>query len=107
MPSDKDGMRNPLRLSAPLIAALLCLALVLGACGSSDDDASANFPQAYNAAIAKLDRASAALATTDTTPKAGSSRAIARQLDRFAGLLAGTGRELAALQPPKAASGQF
>jgi hypothetical protein len=112
MPSDKDGMRNPLRLPASstplLLAALLCLALGLGACGSSgDDDATANFPTGYNAAIAKLDRASAALATTGSARKTRSSRAIARQLDRFAELLAGTSHDLAALEPPKAATGQF
>jgi hypothetical protein len=36
-----------------------------------------------------------------------SSRAIARQLDRFADVLAGTRRELAALEPPQRATKPF
>jgi acyl-CoA reductase-like NAD-dependent aldehyde dehydrogenase len=102
-------MRNPLKLPASLLAVLLCLAVALGACGggSDSDSASADFPQGYNAAIAKLDRASTALATTEPAGKTRSSRAIARQLDRFADLLADTAKDLAALEPPKAGAGQF
>jgi hypothetical protein len=99
--------RHPGRHLAALACALCALALGTAACGSSDTDTSKDFPQSYNAAIAKLDRAGSALATTQTTRKARSSRAIARQLDRFAGLLSGTSRDLAGLEPPKAASAQF
>jgi hypothetical protein len=106
-------MRNPLRLPvSPVsrLAALACLVVVLAlgasACGSSDSD-SDNFPQGYNAAIAKLDRAATELATTQGTRKARSSRAIARQLSRFADLLAGTAGDLARLKPPRAATPQF
>jgi hypothetical protein len=108
MPSDKGGMRNPLNLPVTLLAALVCAAIALGACGGSDSDSSsADFPKSYNAAISRLDQASQALATTDAGRKARSSRAIARQLDRFATLLAGTAEDLSALDPPQAAAGQF
>jgi hypothetical protein len=111
MPSDKEGMTNTLRLPVSRLAALACLvvALALGsaACGSSGSDSTTDFPQGYNAAIAKLDRAGTELATTQATRKARSSRAIARQLDRFADVLAGTSRDLGRLEPPKAANAQF
>ena len=110
MPSDKDGMRIKLHLPRTRLAAAFCLALALAlgpaACGSSDSD-SADFPAAYNAAIAKLDRASQSLATPQGARKARSSRAIARQLDRFAGLLAATRADLGRLKPPKAATKEF
>jgi hypothetical protein len=110
MPSDKDGMRNrlPLPLTRPATAlcVALTLALALAACGSSSDD-SESFSQSYNHAIAKLDQAGQALAVTQSGPKAHSSRAIARQLDRFAALLADTGHDLGRLQAPKAASNQY
>jgi hypothetical protein len=109
MPSDKGGMRNPLKLPRSLPAVLLSLTLVLGACGGGSNSGtdSADFPQGYNAAIAKLDRAGQSLATTEPARKARSSRAIARQLDRFAAVLAGTAKDLSALEPPKAAAAQF
>jgi acyl-CoA reductase-like NAD-dependent aldehyde dehydrogenase len=103
-------MRNTLRLPVSRLAALACLVAMLAlgsaACGSSDSDSS-DFPKGYNAAIAKLDRAGTELSTTQPTGKTRSSRAIARQLERFADLLAGTSRDLARLEPPKAATTQF
>jgi hypothetical protein len=86
--------------------AVLWLVLALSACGSSGDDTT-SFSSGYNAAIAKLDRAGQELAVTQSTRKARSSRAIARQLDRFAALLAATGRDLDRLQAPKAAHKQY
>jgi hypothetical protein len=99
-------MRNSLRLPASALAALLCLALALAACGGSNDD-SGNFSKGYNAAIVKLDRASTELAGTQATTRVRSSHAIARQLDRFADLLSGTSSDLHGLRPPSGASAQF
>jgi hypothetical protein len=102
-------MRNTLRLPVSRPAALACLVVMLAlasaACGSSDSDSN-DFPKGYNAAIAKLDRAGTEL-TTQPSGKTRSSRAIAGQLERFADLLAGTSRDLARLEPPKAATTQF
>jgi hypothetical protein len=102
-------MRNTLRLPVSRLAALACLVVMLAlgsaACGSSDSDSN-DFPKGYNAAIAKLDRAGTEL-TTQPSGKTRSSRAIAGQLERFADLLAGTSRDLARLEPPKAATTQF
>jgi hypothetical protein len=102
----------PRRLLQPRLAAVFCLALVLAltvaAAGCGGDDSSpSDFSAHYNAAIAKLDRASQSLATTQTGRKARSSRAISRQLDRFADLLADTAKDLDALDPPKAATAQY
>jgi hypothetical protein len=114
MPSDKHAMRNPLsppvwppvsRLAA-LASLLAAFALGAPACGSSNSEPD-TFPESYNAAIAKLDRASTELAATQASRKAPSSRAISRQLDRFADLLAGTAGDLARLDPPKPATAQF
>jgi hypothetical protein len=104
--------RLPRRLLRTRPAAVFCLAitfaLAAGAPGcGSNDSTSSDFSADYNAAIAKLDRASQSLATTQTSRKARSSRAISRQLDRFADLLAGTSKDLAALDPPKAAAAQY
>jgi hypothetical protein len=88
------------------LAIALALAAAAAGCGS-DDSNSSDFSADYNAAIAKLDRASQSLATTQSTPKARSGRAISRQLNRFADLLAGTSKDLAALDPPKAAASQY
>jgi hypothetical protein len=99
-------MRNSLRLPASAPALLLCLVLALAACGGSSDE-SGSFSKGYNAAIVKLDRASNELAATQATTRVRSSRAIARQLDRFADLLSGTSSDLHGLQPPSGASAQF
>jgi hypothetical protein len=110
MPSDKGDMRNALRLPVFCLPALLCLALALSAslsaCGSSGEDTT-SFSTGYNAAIAKLDRASTELATTQATRRTRSSRAIARQLDRFADLLAVTSTDLHRLSAPSGAERQF
>jgi hypothetical protein len=110
MPSGKGGIRRALGLPRTRLAAALCLvcALAFGtaACGS-DDSGSSGFSTGYNAAIAKLDRASQQLAGTQATRKVRSSRAIARQLDRFADLLADTGKDLARLDAPKSAALEF
>jgi hypothetical protein len=106
MPSDKEGMRNPLRLPVIALSAVICLVLALPACGSSGDDTT-SFSSGYNAAIAKLDRASSELASTQTPNRKKSSRAIAGQLNRFADLLAVTSTDLHRLAPPSGASRQF
>jgi hypothetical protein len=108
MPSDKGGMTNSVRLPVSSLAALACLAVALPACGGSDSGSSSDsFSRGYNAAIVKLDRASNELAASQATRRTRSSRAIARQLDRFADLLAGTSRDLHGLEPPSAAARQF
>jgi hypothetical protein len=106
MPSDKGDMRNALRPPVFVLSALLCLVLALSACGSSGEETT-SFSSGYNQAIAKLDRASNALASTQATTRVRSSRAIARQLDRFADLLAGTSSDLHRLSPPSGASRPF
>ena len=106
MLSDKGGMRKTLRLPVVGLAALLCLVIALAGCGSSDTDPR-GFSTGYNTAIAKLDRASQELAGTQGASKTRSSRAIARQLDRFADLLAATGKDLSRLDAPKSAAPQF
>jgi hypothetical protein len=106
MPSDKGDMRNALRPPVIALSPLLCLILALSACGSSGEDTT-SFSTGYNAAIAKLDRASSELAGTQATTTTKSSRAIARQLDRFADLLAVTSTDLHRLQAPSGASSQF
>jgi hypothetical protein len=99
-----------LRLPRTRLAAAFCLVLALvfgpAGCGGGNSD-SGDFSKGYNAAIASLDRASQELATTQTTRKARSSRAIARQLDRFADVLADTGKHLARLDAPNSATHQF
>jgi hypothetical protein len=103
-------MRNRLTLPLTRVATTLCVALALtsalAACGGSSDD-SESFSQSYNHAIAKLDKAGQALAVPQGDKKARSSRAIARQLDQFAAVLAATGRDLGRLQAPKSAANQY
>jgi hypothetical protein len=110
MPSDKGGMRKALSPPVLGLSTVLCLVLAmsvsLSACGSSGEDTT-SFSTGYNAAIAKLDRASTELATTQATRRTRTSRAIARQLDRFADLLGITSADLHRLKPPSGASGQF
>ena len=65
------------------------------------------FSSDYNAAIKRLDKASEQLTSLEATRRKQSSRAIARELDRFADVLAGTRRELASLEPPQRATRPF
>jgi hypothetical protein len=90
------------RLVASLAIVLCLLAPACG--GESEPD---RFSSGYNAAIQRLDRASRQVIALEPARRKQSSRAIARQLDRFADALAGTRRELAALEPPKRATKQF
>jgi hypothetical protein len=103
-------MRNSLTLPRTPSAAALCVALSLAfalpACGGSSDDPE-GFSQSYNSAISKLDKAGQQLAVAQGTRKARSSRAIARQLDRFAAVLANTGSDLDRLEAPKSAARQY
>jgi hypothetical protein len=110
MPSGGAGIRRTLRLPRTRLAAAFCLVLALAlggaACGGDNSDSS-GFSTQYNAAIAKLDRASQELAGTQGSAKTRSSHAIARQLDRFADLLAATGKDLSRLDAPKSAAHEF
>jgi hypothetical protein len=96
-------------MSDSMPRALACLAIVLcllvPACGGESEPD--HFSSDYNAAIERLDRASRAVIALEPARKKESSRAIARQLDRFADVLAGTRRELARLQPPERATKPF
>jgi sugar diacid utilization regulator len=106
-------LRLPLCLPRFRLATALCLALVLAlplgatGCGGGGNSDSGSFSADYNKAIAKLDRASQALVGTRAGGKQHSSRAISRQLNRFAGLLAETAKDLHGLTPPKAAAGEY
>ena len=103
MPSDVGGMS----LFVPRILASLAIALCLflPACGG--DSEPDHFSTGYNTAIKRLDRASQKVIALSPVRRTDSSRAIARQLDRFADVLAGTQRELGRLQPPDRATKQF
>ena len=103
MPSDVGGMSQSLPRILASLAIVLCL-LVPACGGSSEPD---HFSSGYNAAIKRLDRASQNVVTLAPARKTESSRAIARQLDRFADVLAGTRHELGRLQPPDRASKQY
>jgi hypothetical protein len=96
-------------MSDSMPRALACLAIVLclavPACGGESEPD--RFSSGYNAAIQRLDQASRELVALEPADKKESSRAIARQLDRFADALAGTRRELARLSPPERATKQF
>jgi hypothetical protein len=103
MPSDVGGMTNLLPRVCVSLAIVLCL--LASACGvNSEPD---HFSSGYNTAIERLDRASQQVIDLAPARKTSSSRAIARQLDSFADVLAGTRRELARLKPPDRATKQF
>jgi hypothetical protein len=103
MPSDEAGMTDFLPRALASFAIVLCL--LAPACGG--DSEPDRFSSGYNAAIQRLDKASQQVIALEPTRRKQSSRAIARQLDRFADVLAGTRRELAALEPPQRANKPF
>jgi hypothetical protein len=103
MPSDEPGMTDFLPRALASSAIVLCL--LAPACGG--DSEPDRFSSGYNAAIERLDKASQQVISLEPARRKQSSRAIARQLDRFADVLAGTRRELAALQPPQRATKPF
>jgi hypothetical protein len=103
MPSDVGGMSDSMPRALACLAIVLCL--VVPACGGESEPD--NFSSGYNAAIERLDRASRAVIALEPARRKESSRAIARQLDRFADVLAGTRRELGRLKPPDRAAKQF
>ena len=92
-------------LPRPLASFAIVLCLLAPACGG--DSEPDRFSSDYNAAIERLDKASQQVVALEPARRKQSSRAIARQLDRFADVLAGTRRELAALEPPKRAAKPF
>ena len=91
----------------PRILASLAIVLCLLAPACGGDSEPDHFSSGYNAAIERLDRASQQVIALAPAHKARSSRAIARQLDRFADVLAGTRGELSRLQPPQRATKEF
>jgi hypothetical protein len=103
MPSDDQGMTDSLPRAIASLGIALCL--LAPACGG--DSEPDRFSSDYNAAIERLDKASQQVIALEPARRKQSSRAIARQLDRFADVLAGTRRELAALQPPRRATKPF
>jgi hypothetical protein len=107
MPSAARGIGEGLRRLSTTIAIVVCLGLVqagLACGGKSQPD---NFSKGYNTAIERLDRASRNVIALAPARKTRSSRAIARQLDRFADALARTREELSRLKPPDRAARQF
>jgi hypothetical protein len=103
MPSDEAGMTDSLPRALASFAIALCL--LAPACGG--DSEPDRFTSNYNAAIERLDKASQQVIALEPARRKLSSRAIARDLDRFADVLAGTRRELAALKPPQRATKPF
>ena len=92
-------------LPRALASFAIALCLLAPACGG--DSEPDRFSSDYNAAIKRLDKASQQLVSLEATRRKQSSRAIARELDRFADVLAGTRRELASLEPPQRANKPF
>jgi hypothetical protein len=92
-------------LPRALASFAIALCLLAPACGG--DSEPDRFSSDYNAAIQRLDKASQQLVSLEATRRKQSSRAIARELDRFADVLAGTRRELASLEPPQRATKPF
>jgi hypothetical protein len=74
-------------------------------CGGGDDSEPDTFATDYNAAIRRLADVNQELAALDVSAK--SSRAIAREFDRFGAALESTRGELAALEPPARAAAAF
>jgi hypothetical protein len=103
MPSDEAGMTDSLPRALVSLSIVLCL--LAPACGGESEPD--RFSSGYNAAIERLDKASQQVVALEPARRKQSSRAIARQLDRFADVLAGTRRELAALEPPQRATKPF
>jgi hypothetical protein len=103
MPSDEGGMSYPLPRALATLAVSLCL-LAPGCGGDSEPD---RFSSGYNAAIQRLDQASRKVIAVEPARKKESSRAIARQLDRFADVLEDTRQDLARLEPPDRAAKEF
>lgn len=97
-------MRPP--LARPLASLAIGFCLVAPACGG-DDPEPERFSSGYNAAIERLDRASREVIEVAPARQSRSGRAIARQLESFAEVLAGTRGELAQLTPPKQATKEF
>jgi hypothetical protein len=96
-----------MRKFLPRILASLAILLGLLAPGCGGNSEPDHFSSGYNAAIERLDRASQNVIALAPARRTRSSRAIARQLDRFADVLAETRRELARLQPPDRANRAF
>src|SRR5215203_373682 len=103
MPSDERGMSQSLPRALVSVSIVVCL--LASACGG--DSEPDHFSSGYNTAIERLDRASQKVIALVPARQTPSGRAIARQLDRFADVLAGTRRELSRLQPPKQATAEF
>jgi hypothetical protein len=93
------------RRTALLVVACLALVPIGLACGG--DSEPDQFSESYNDAIQRLDQASQDVLALAPTRKTRSSRAIARQLNRFADALDDSRRELSRLKPPQRAATEF
>jgi hypothetical protein len=101
MPSAARGIGGGLRaLGTCLLVAVFCA--VSGCGGDSEPDP---FAAGYNAAIRQLAAVDQEVAALDVSAK--SSRAIAREFDRFGDALRSTRTELADLEPPQRAAVEF
>jgi hypothetical protein len=74
-------------------------------CGGADEPDTNGFAQGYNASIQRLAAVNRQLAALNVSTK--SSRAIARQFDRFGAALDSTRAELGRLNPPASARREF
>jgi hypothetical protein len=100
------GIGGSLRtLSTCLLLAVFLVCASVSGCGESDAPDSNDFAQGYNASIHRLGAVNRQLAALDVSTK--SSRAIARQFDRFGAALASTRAELGGLKPPAPARREF
>ena len=106
MLSEKVGIGGFLRaLSTCLLLAVFLACGSVSGCGGADERDSNGFAQGYNASIHRLAAVNRQLAALDVTTK--SSRAIARQFDRFGAALASTRAEMGRLDPPASARREF
>ena len=102
MPSGRTGIRGVLRALGTCL--LVAVFLVATGCGGDDSEPD-RFSQSYNAAIRQLANVNQELAGLDVSAK--SSRAIAKELDRFGAALESTRGRLARLEPPERAATEF
>src|SRR5687768_3155080 len=102
MPSAARDIGGGLRALGTCL--LVAVFLAVSGCGGGDSEPDP-FADGYNAAIRQLAGVNQEVAGLDVSAR--SSRAIAREFDRFAEALRSTRTELAGLEPPQRAAAEF